>query len=237
MEDKRILLIEDEEAIYEPLAATLRQASFDTAVASTAADGLEEFRRREPDLVLLDVLLPDGDGRDVLRELRRVSRVPVVMLTVLGDELDKVVGLELGADDYVTKPFSSAELIARIRAVLRRRAPPAQGEPSEIEVGDIGLDLATRTATKGGEPLALTPKEFDLLHLLMSNAGRLVARGDLMDEVWGPNWWGSTKTLDIHVSSLRRKLGDDAVAPVYIHTARGVGFRFASKAEAPEGPP
>jgi two-component system response regulator RegX3 len=237
VEKRQILLIEDEMAIAEPLSATLREEGFEPVIAGTASAGLEAFRSSRPDVVLLDVVLPDGDGRDVLREIRAVSRVPVVMLTVRNEELDKVVGLELGADDYVTKPFGAAELIARIRAVLRRSAAQPSGERSAIEIGEVRIDLATRTVTRGGEPLAVTVREFDLLRVLMANAGRVVARGELMDEVWDTTWWGSTKTLDIHVSSLRKKLGDDAAAPRYIHTVRGVGFRFASEAELSDRPP
>jgi two-component system response regulator RegX3 len=236
VEKRRVLLIEDEMAIAEPLSAMLREEGFEPLIAGTASDGLEAFRRSRPDVILLDVVLPDGDGRDVLREIRAVSRIPVVMLTVRNEELDKVVGLELGADDYVTKPFGAAELIARIRAVLRRSTAPPPGEPSAIEIGDVRIDLATRTVTRSGEPLALTVREFDLLRVLMENASHVVRRGELMDEVWDVNWWGSTKTLDIHVSSLRKKLGDDAASPRYIHTARGVGFRFASAAELSDRP-
>jgi two-component system response regulator RegX3 len=231
MARRRILLIEDEESISEPLAAALRREGFDPAVARTAADGMEAFRTRPPDLVLLDVMLPDGDGRDLLRQIRSASRVPVVMLTARSEEMDLVVGLELGADDYVTKPFSAAELIARIRAVLRRAATPAPTGEVVLEVGDVRMDLNTRTVTRAGASLELTLKEFELLRMLMEEAGRVVRRTDLMDEVWDPNWFGPTKTLDVHVSSLRKKLNDDPAAPRYIHTVRGVGFRFASPGE------
>ncbi len=231
MAGRRILLIEDEESIAEPLAAALARDGFDVASAPTAEQGLAAFDAREPDLVLLDVMLPDGDGRDVLRRIRASSTTPVVMLTARGAEVDRVLGLELGADDYVTKPFSAAEVAARIRAVLRRadaaRVPRA-AEEDEIAVGDVRLSLATHSAARGDEPLELTPKEFDILRLLLQRAGRLVRRDELMDEVWDPNWFGSTKTLDVHVSALRKKLGDDPAAPRYIHTVRGVGFRFAS---------
>ncbi len=176
-------------------------------------------------------MLPNGDGRDLLREVRRTSRVPVIMLTARGKEVDKIVGLEIGADDYVVKPFSADELIARIRAVLRRAAAPAESARSVLEVGDVRLDLDTRTVSRGGQPVEVTIKEFDLLHALIRNAGRVVSRTDLMDEVWDPNWFGPTKTLDVHISSLRRKLGDDAISSRYIHTARGVGFRFSSREE------
>ena len=229
MTRRRILLIEDEESITEPLAAALERDGFDVVLAASAAAGLEAFRTRSPDLVLLDVMLPDGDGRDVLREIRAASRVPVVMLTARGEEMDRVLGLELGADDYVTKPFSGAELAARIRAVLRRTAAAAPDDDTTVlEVGDVRVDLDRQLAMRGGETLDLTVKEFELLRVLVERAGKLVRREAIMSQVWDPNWWGSTKTLDVHVSSLRRKLADDPAAPRYIHTVRGVGFRFAS---------
>ena len=227
MTKRTILLIEDEEAISEPLAAALGHEGFDPVVAGTAAEGMELFEKRSPDLVLLDVMLPDGDGRDLLRRIRETSRTPVVMLTARGEETDRVLGLELGADDYVTKPFSAAELAARVRAVLRR----AGGEAPEtvgalLEAGDVRMNLETHTAEQAGEPLDLTVKEFELLRVLLERAGKLVRREELVHEVWDPAWFGSTKTLDVHVSALRKKLGDDPAAPRYIHTVRGVGFRF-----------
>ncbi|MGH3016091.1 MAG: response regulator transcription factor [Gaiellaceae bacterium] len=224
---RTILLIEDEEAISEPLAAALGREGFDPVVAATAAEGMELFERRSPDLVLLDVMLPDGDGRDLLRRIRETSRTPVVMLTARGEETDRVLGLELGADDYVTKPFSAAELAARVRAVLRRaggEAPEAAG--AVLAAGDVRMNLETHTAEQAGEPLDLTVKEYELLRVLLERAGKLVRRDELVHEVWDPAWFGSTKTLDVHVSALRKKLGDDPAAPRYIHTVRGVGFRF-----------
>ena len=226
MTKRTILLIEDEDAISEPLAAALAREGFDTLVAGTAARGLELFAARTPDLVLLDVMLPDGDGRDLLRRIRETSRTPVVMLTARGEEMDRVLGLELGADDYVTKPFSAAELAARIRAVLRRSAEAAAPTEAVLEAGDVRVDLDTHVATRAGEPLELTVKEFELLRVLLEHAGKVVKRDNLVHEVWDPAWFGSTKTLDVHVSALRKKLGDDPAAPRYIHTVRGVGFRF-----------
>jgi two-component system response regulator RegX3 len=223
---RTVLLIEDEEAISEPLAAALAREGFEPLVAGTAAAGMELFERRSPDLVLLDVMLPDGDGRDLLRRIREVSRTPVVMLTARGEEMDRVLGLELGADDYVTKPFSAAELAARLRAVLRRAGDAAEPSTAVLAAGDVRLDLDTHEATRAGEPLELTVKEFELLRVLLERAGKLVRREELVHEVWDPAWFGSTKTLDVHVSALRKKLGDDPAAPRYIHTVRGVGFRF-----------
>jgi two-component system, OmpR family, response regulator RegX3 len=231
MTRRKILLVEDETSISEPLAAALEREGFATVVAGTLADGLQAFRSRAPELVLLDVMLPDGDGRELLRQIRSSSRVPVIMLTARGDEMDRVIGLELGADDYVAKPFSAAELVARIRAVLRRTAAPSPTAGSILRVGEVEMNLDTRSVTKDGEPVQLALKEFELLRMLMEQSGKVVTRTDLMDEVWDPNWYGPTKTLDVHVSSLRKKLGEDPATPTYIHTVRGVGFRFASAEE------
>jgi DNA-binding response OmpR family regulator len=224
----RILVVEDEESISAPFAEALRRAGFEALVTGTAAGALELAAGAEPDLVMLDLALPDGDGRDVCRELRRRSDVPIVMLTARGTEMDKIVGLELGADDYVVKPFSAAEVISRIRAVLRRSSGRDGAEREPTRVGELELDPAARIARMGGEELDLSRKEFDLLAELMRHAGHVVKREDLMSRVWDVNWFGSTKTLDVHIGWLRRKLGDDPNHPTYIETVRGVGFRFAA---------
>jgi len=225
----RILVVEDEASISEPFAEALRRAGFEPLVAATAAAALELAGEAEPDLVMLDLSLPDGDGRDVCRELRRRSDVPIVMLTARGTEMDRIVGLELGADDYVVKPFSAREVISRIRAVLRRSGSRNGGEHEKpLRVGELELDPAARTASLDGVELELSRKEFDLLAELMRNAGRVVKREDLMSKVWDVNWFGSTKTLDVHIGWLRRRLGDDPNDPRYIETVRGVGFRFAA---------
>jgi two-component system, OmpR family, response regulator RegX3 len=230
-----ILLVEDEEAISEPLTRALERQGFEAVVRETAAEAVDAFRERSPDLVLLDLMLPDGDGRDVLRQIRSDSRVPVIVLTARGEELDRVVGLELGADDYVTKPFSAAELLARVRAVLRRTEEAGTStKPAVLESEDVRIDLNTHVVTRDGERIELTAKEFELLRVLLENAGRLVRRERLMEEVWQTSWLGTTKTLDVHISSLRRKLGDNPAAPRYIHTVRGIGFRFAGP-EEPSG--
>jgi two-component system, OmpR family, response regulator RegX3 len=213
------------------LADALRREGWETDVSATGEDGLQSARERPPDLVLLDLMLPDIDGRDVCRALRAESSVPIIMLTARGLETDKVVGLELGADDYVVKPFSVSELIARMRAVLRRSVSSGERRADEIVVGDVTLDPRTWTVTKSGEVVETTRREFELLRLLMENTGTVLTREQLMEEVWDPNWFGPTKTLDVHVSTLRRKLADDPSAPRYIHTVRGVGFRFASSEE------
>jgi two-component system response regulator RegX3 len=220
----RILLVEDEATISEPLAESLGRDGFEAEVAATLADAREAIRREPPDLVLLDVMLPNGDGRDLAREIRQGSDVPIVMLTARGEEIDRVLGLELGADDYVVKPFSSRELTARIRAVMRRGRAREQRSP--LEIGALRLDPASRTVTKGGDSIVLAAREFDLLHLLMANAGEVLRRERIMDEVWDPHWFGPTKTLDVHISWLRKKIEDDASHPTYIITIRGVGFRF-----------
>jgi two-component system, OmpR family, response regulator RegX3 len=233
---RTILMVEDESSITAPLIEALEREGFESAVARTAAEGMSLAGDLTPDLVLLDVGLPDGSGYDVCRELRRSSEVPIIMLSARGEETDRIVGLEVGADDYVVKPFSARELVARIRAVLRRARPaesPAADEP--LEVGDVQLDQARHQVTQGGELLELTRKEFDLLRLLMRNAGAVVSREQLIEDVWDANWFGPTKTLDVHISALRKKLGDDPAAPRYVHTVRGVGFRFAAGSELAEG--
>ena len=223
----RVLLVEDEPSISEPLAGHLRREGFEPIVAASLADARTAFGAREPDIVLLDVMLPDGDGRDLCRELRARSDVVIVMLTARGEELDRVVGLELGADDYVVKPFSARELVARIRAIQRRGRQP-NARRSSITIGDLTLDPAARIVTKDGAPIDLTVKEFDLLHLLMARAGEVVGREEIMDEVWDPHWFGPTKTLDVHISWLRKKIEDGVSDARYITTVRGVGFRFAA---------
>jgi two-component system, OmpR family, response regulator RegX3 len=223
-------MVEDEESITEPLAEALDREGFDTQVAGTVRDALELTEQELPDLVLLDVMLPDGSGYDIVRRLRERSSVPIIMLTARGEETDRIVGLELGADDYVVKPFSAREVAARIRAVLRRTDASVERE-GPLEVGRLQLDPDRRSARLDGDELELTRKEFELLELLMREAGNVVSRERLIDEVWDVNWFGSTKTLDVHVSSLRRKLGDDSADPRFIHTVRGVGFRFAAAEE------
>jgi len=231
-------MVEDEESITEPLAEALEREGFETRVAGTVEAALAEARRELPDLVLLDVMLPDGSGYDVCRELRRSSEVPIIMLTARGEETDRVVGLELGADDYVVKPFSAREVVARIRAVLRRSGGGgAREESGPLAIGELRLDPDRRSVTLDGADLDLTRREFELLELLMREAGSVVTRERLIDEVWDVNWFGSTKTLDVHVSSLRRKLGEDSASPRFIHTVRGVGFRLAGADELGDGQP
>ena len=226
---QRILVVEDEVGISEPLLDHLTREGFDAEVAGSLDQARAAYERAAPDVILLDVMLPDGDGRDLAREIRASSDVPIIMLTARSEEIDRVLGLELGADDYVVKPFSARELVARIRAILRRGAGTAR--LGAITVGAITLDPGARTCTKSDEPIELAAKEFDLLHYLMANAGTVIRREQIMDEVWDPHWFGPTKTLDVHVSWLRKKIEDDPSNPVYIVTVRGVGFRFAAPDE------
>lgn len=224
----RVLFVEDEESISGPFSSALRREGFEPVVAATLAEARAALGSGF-DLVLLDLMLPDGDGRDLAREIRASgSEVPIIMLTARGTELERVVGLELGADDYVVKPFSGAEVIARMRAVLRRVRPPA---PSDVAIGPLRVELGSRRAFLDGAELTLSRKEFDLLAELVRNAGEVVTREALISRVWDENWFGSTKTLDVHVGWLRGKLGDDAASPRWVHTVRGVGFRFAGPSE------
>ncbi len=221
-----MLLVEDERSIAEPFAHALQRAGFRTSVAGTGSEGISLARTSAPDVILLDLALPDGDGRDVCRRIRRDSTVPIIMVTASGTVTDRVVGLELGADDYVVKPFSTGEVIARIRAVLRRGQARWSGG-AEMRVQDLRIDVGARRAWHGSAELELTRKEFDLLARLARDAGRVVTRESLMSDVWDMNWFGSTKTLDVHIGWLRRKLGDDPADPAYIRTVRGVGFCLA----------
>ena len=222
-----VLVVEDERSFSEPLAFMLRQEGFDVTVAETGPAGLSEYDRVSPDVVLLDVMLPGMSGTEVCRALRQRSAVPVIMLTARDSEVDKVVGLELGADDYVTKPFSGRELVARIRAVLRRRgaADPGDG-PDVLEAGPVRIDVDRHLVTVGGEPVAMPLKEFDLLELLVRNAGRVLTRQQLIDRVWGASYVGDTKTLDVHVKRLRAKIEPDPAAPRHVTTVRGLGYKF-----------
>ena len=226
-----VLLVEDEDSIAVPLTRHLEREAFVVSRAADLAAARHRLAAGEPDVVLLDRMLPDGDGLDLCREIRERSGLPIILLTALAEVQDRVVGLTVGADDYVPKPFSSAELVARIHAVLRRRAPRPPAEEGPISVGGITLDPRSRTVKVDGEPVAFAPREFDLLHLLMANAGKVLRRDEIMDAVWDPNWFGSTKTLEVHVAWLRRKIERDPSSPRYLLTARGVGFRFVSPAE------
>ena len=217
----RLLVVEDEDAIAEPLVEGLRREGYEVSRVATGAEALDA---PEPDLVLLDLRLPDIDGFTVCRELRTRSSVPIIVVTAKGEEVDRVVGLELGADDYVVKPFGLRELVARIRAVTRRTG--SRGEaPETLQVGALAVDPRARRATLDGEELQLTVKEFDLLTLLARDPGAVISRQRILEEVWQTSWYGSAKTIDVHVASLRKKLGD----PGWIETVRGVGLRLRAE--------
>jgi two-component system, OmpR family, response regulator RegX3 len=222
----RILVVEDEESLSDPLSYMLRKEGFEVALAETGPAALEEFDRRGVDLVLLDLMLPGLSGTEVCRALRSRSTVPVIMLTAKDSEVDKVVGLELGADDYVTKPYSARELVARIRAVLRRHGEPDELVTATVEAGPVRLDVDRHVVSVGGEPVSMPLKEFELLELLLRNAGRVLTRGQLIDRVWGSDYVGDTKTLDVHVKRLRAKVEPDPGAPRHIVTVRGLGYKF-----------
>ncbi|MGH8829388.1 MAG: response regulator transcription factor [Jiangellaceae bacterium] len=223
----RVLLVEDDEAISVPLARAMRREGHDVEVAATGERALTQVRDGRYELVVLDLGLPDMDGVDVCRRLRRDAQpIPVLVLTARVQEVDAVVSLDAGADDYVTKPFRLAELMARIRAVLRRGHHATVETAPDVVVSDLRIDPRARQVWLGAEEMSLSAKEFDLLHLLVREAGHVVTREQIMREVWDVNWWSSTKTLDMHVSWLRRKLGDDPAHPRFVTTVRGVGFRF-----------
>jgi DNA-binding response OmpR family regulator len=230
----RVLFVEDEDSISEPFSELLRAEGFEPVVARTASEALTLAEQIDPDIVLLDVMLPDGDGRDVCRELRRRSDVPILMLTARAEVTDRVLGLELGADDYVTKPFSGIEVVSRIRALLRRTHREVATESKDVRhVGELTVDFDAHRVQLRDQELSLSRKEFDLLWVLVRNAGRVVRREDLMAEVWDENWFGSTRTLDVHIGWLRRKLGDDGQHPRMIQTVRGVGFRLRGGEDSP----
>jgi two-component system response regulator RegX3 len=222
----RVLVVEDEESFSDALSYMLRREGFDAVVAGTGPDALAEFDRGGADVVLLDLMLPGLSGTEVCRALRARSNVPVIMLTAKDSEVDKVVGLELGADDYVTKPYSTRELLARIRAVLRRRGEPEDLAPATVEAGPVRLDVDRHVVSVAGEEVAMPLKEFELLELLLRNAGRVLTRGQLIDRVWGSDYVGDTKTLDVHVKRLRAKLEPDPANPTCLLTVRGLGYKL-----------
>ncbi|GMA20777.1 response regulator transcription factor [Arsenicicoccus piscis] len=222
----RILLVEDEVAFSDPLSYLLGKEGYEVAVAETGPDAIAEFDRRGADLVLLDLMLPGLSGEDVCRALRARSSVPIIMLTAKDSEIDKVVGLELGADDYVTKPYSGRELLARVRAVLRRGGETAEVLPSTVAAGPVRMDVDRHTVAVRGEAIAFPLKEFELLEMLLRNSGRVLTRGQLIDRVWGSDYVGDTKTLDVHVKRLRAKIEQDPANPVHIVTVRGLGYKF-----------
>jgi two-component system response regulator RegX3 len=222
----RVLVVEDEESFSDALSYMLRKEGFEVAIAATGPDALDTFERNGADLVLLDLMLPGLPGTEVCRELRARSNVPVIMLTAKDSEVDKVVGLELGADDYVTKPFSSRELVARIRAVLRRQGDVEELAPATLEAGPVRMDVERHIVSVSGGSVQLPLKEFELLEVLLRNAGRVLTRMQLIDRVWGADYVGDTKTLDVHVKRLRAKIEPTPSMPRYIVTVRGLGYKF-----------
>jgi two-component system response regulator RegX3 len=222
----RVLVVEDEESFSDALSYMLRKEGFEVSVAPTGTSALTQFDRTGADIVLLDLMLPEMSGTEVCRQLRQRSAVPIIMVTARDSEIDKVVGLEIGADDYVTKPFSSRELVARIRAVLRRRVDSEELLPPALEAGPVRMDVDRHTVTVDGRTVALPLKEFELLELLLRNAGRVLTRGQLIDRVWGSDYVGDTKTLDVHVKRLRGRIEADPAEPKLLVTVRGLGYKL-----------
>jgi two-component system response regulator RegX3 len=221
----RVLVVEDEESYSDPLAYMLRKEGYDVAIAADGNTALTEFERFGPDIVLLDLMLPGLPGTEVCRRIRQSSSVPVIMVSAKDDEVDKVVGLEIGADDYVTKPYSPRELVARIRAVMRRGQEP-ELLPDTLEAGPVRMDVERHVVTVDGVEQRLPLKEFELLEMFLRNPGRVLTRGQLIDRVWGSDYVGDTKTLDVHVKRLRAKIEPDPGAPRYLVTVRGLGYKF-----------
>jgi len=220
-----ILLVEDEPALSEPLAFLLQREGYEVTIADDGRKAVSEFDAGAPDLVLLDLMLPGLSGTEVCREIRTRSSVPIIMLTAKDSEVDIVVGLELGADDYVTKPYSSRELLARVRAVLRRRLEPVEDEPL-LKVGPVTMDVERHIVNVNGNEIAMPLKEFDLLEMLLRNAGRVLTRGQLIDRVWGSDYFGDTKTLDVHIKRIRAKIEQTPSEPTLLVTVRGLGYRI-----------
>jgi two-component system response regulator RegX3 len=226
----RVLVVEDEESFSDALSYMLRKEGFEVSLAATGPTALTEFDRTGADIVLLDLMLPEMSGTEVCRQLRQRSRVPIIMVTARDSEIDKVVGLEIGADDYVTKPYSARELIARVRAVLRRGGEGGDGEllPQVLAAGPVRMDVERHVVTVDGGEIPLPLKEFDLLEYLLRNVGRVLTRGQLIDRVWGADYVGDTKTLDVHVKRLRSKIEPDPASPRHLVTVRGLGYKFES---------
>lgn len=224
----KILLVEDEEALYDPLSFLLGREGFTPVVVDNGLDAVPAFEREDPDLVLLDVMLPGMSGMEVCKKIRASSSVPIIMLTAKDSEIDKVLGLELGADDYVTKPYSSRELMARIRAVLRRQSSDHGDEQDHkaLAAGPVRMDVERHVVTVDGEEVSMPLKEFELLEILLRNTGRVMTRAQLIERVWGADYVGDTKTLDVHIKRLRSKIEPKASSPRYVITVRGLGYKF-----------
>ena len=221
-----ILVVEDEQGIREPLVFLLKREGYEVLEASDGQLALELFKREKVDLILLDLMLPGLSGNEVCRAIRSESNVPIIMLTAKDTEIDKVVGLEIGADDYVTKPYSTRELLARMKAVLRRGVDPVLTQPGIIQAGPVAMDIEKHIVTVNGEKIQMPLKEFELLELLMENVNRVLTRGQIIDRVWGSNYFGDTKTLDVHVKRIRSKIEEDPARPKHLVTVRGLGYKF-----------
>jgi two-component system response regulator RegX3 len=221
-----ILIVEDEPSLSEPLAYLLEREGYETTIAADGLTAVSEFERNGADLVLLDLMLPGLSGTEVCREIRARSTVPIIMLTAKDSEIDIVVGLELGADDYVTKPYSTRELLARIRAVMRRRIESDEDAEATLEAGTVRMDIERHTVSVGGKEIAMPLKEFELLELLLRNSGRVLTRGQLIDRVWGADYFGDTKTLDVHIKRIRSRIEMTPSEPTMLVTVRGLGYRF-----------
>lgn len=222
----KVLVVEDESSYSEALSYVLRKEGFEVAIAETGPDALTEFDRGGADIVLLDLMLPGLSGTEVCRQLRQVSSVPIIMVSAKDTEVDKVVGLELGADDYVTKPYSPRELVARIRAVLRRGTGEAEDDFGSLEAGNVRMDVDRHLVTVDGDEVRLPLKEFELLEFFLRNTGRVLTRGQLIDRVWGADYVGDTKTLDVHVKRIRSKIEPDPANPSTLITVRGLGYKY-----------
>jgi two-component system response regulator RegX3 len=222
----RVLVVEDEQNLREPLVIQLQREGFQTIEAEDGIKAIELFEAEQPDLILLDLMLPGKSGSEVCRTIRATSNVPIIMLTAKDTEIDKVVGLEIGADDYVTKPYSTRELLARMKAVLRRTVEPAVVAGNLIEAGPVSMDVERHQVFVHGEKVAMPLKEFELLELLLENVNRVLTRGQIIDRVWGSNYFGDTKTLDVHIKRIRSKIEDDPARPVHLLTVRGLGYKY-----------
>jgi two-component system response regulator RegX3 len=222
----KILVVEDESSLREPLVFLLRKEGYEVVEAEDGNAALQLFHSEQPDFVLLDLMLPGMSGTEVCREIRSESNVPIIMVTAKDTELDKVVGLEIGADDYVTKPYSARELLARMKAVLRRGQHPQPAHSGLLKAGPVEMDVERHIVLVHGQKIAMPLKEFELLELLLENVNRVLTRGQIIDRVWGSNYWGDTKTLDVHVKRIRTKIEDDPARPKHLVTVRGLGYKF-----------
>jgi two-component system response regulator RegX3 len=221
-----VLVVEDEQSLREPLVYLLEKEGYEVLEAADGNAALDLFRENNPDIVLLDLMMPGMSGNEVCRVIRQTSNVPVIMLTAKDSEIDKVVGLEIGADDYVTKPYSTRELLARMKAVLRRNSEPTPVTDGLLEGGPVSMDIDRHMVFVNGQKVAMPLKEFELLELLLENRNRVLTRGQIIDRVWGSNYFGDTKTLDVHVKRIRSKIEDDPARPVHLVTVRGLGYKF-----------